>query len=143
MAARDHLRLGPDGKYIWIENPEEEVQASAAGSPSAEGGAVSAAHEDTDADASADTDGPQRRDPRILTTISSSMSGPGIGDDVAAKRANLINAQGEPQVGRRESPEPYDPRPTRIMYAKGLLAGLIVILIACAIVVFVGAQMTI
>ena len=78
----------------------------------------------------------------IPNGISSSMSGPGIGDDVALKRAHLIDpeAQGVPQAGRRPSPEPYDPRPMRLMYAKGLLAGAVVVVIALVFLIVAGSM---
>ena len=136
MSARDHLRLGPDGKYIWVENPEGE---------DVEGG--------TSDKSSSDAFSQDRNQPRQpqygegrgqnLTTISSSMSGPGIGDDVASKRASLIHAQGKPQIGRRESPEPYDPWPKRKMYIKGGAAVILVIAIVIAIAVFLGTDYTI
>lgn len=78
----------------------------------------------------------------IPNSISSSISGPGIGDDVGAKRANLLSpeAKGEPQLGRRPSPEPYDPWPTRIMYAKGLAAGAVVLIIVLVILIVAGSM---
>ena len=123
MSARDHLRLGPDGKYIWVENPDDVQDGLGS-------------EEIVDEEESVHLH-------QNLKTISSSISGPGIGDDVAAKRASLIHAQGKPQIGRRESPEPYDPRPTRIMYAKGIIAGLIVVLAVIAIIVFLGTDYSI
>ena len=134
MSARDHLRLGPDGKYVWVDDPD--------GTPEGEDmpteGLEPVANED---DAIHDNRSEFLK--QNLSTISSSLSGPGIGEDVAAKRANLVNAQGKPQVGRREPPEPYDPKPTRIMYAKGLLAGLVVVLVVIAIIVFLGMDYSI
>lgn len=78
----------------------------------------------------------------IPNGISSSMSGPGIGDDVALKRAHLLDpeARSEPQMGRREAPEPYDPRPMRIMYAKGLLAGAVVAVIVLVFLIVAGSM---
>lgn len=136
MVKKGQLKLGPDGQYRMVEEDTEQfdTHVDAAEHPeNAESGA-------DDHATSSDT---QPRSRRPLTTISSSISGSRVGDDVAAKRANLLHAQGKPQVGRRESPEPYDPRPTRLMYAKGLLAGLIVVLVVCAIVVFAGMGSTI
>lgn len=85
---------------------------------------------------------PIQKERHIASNIASNMSGPGIGDLVAEKRANLLHAQGEPQIGRREPPEPYDPRPRRIMYAKGLIAGALVVLIVVAIVLILGSGAT-
>lgn len=84
---------------------------------------------------------PQANPKPIPNGISSSMSGPGIGDDVALKRANLLNdaAHGDPKLGRRPSPEPYDPRPTRLMYAKGMLAGAVVIVIVLVFLIVAGS----
>lgn len=78
----------------------------------------------------------------IPNGISSSISGPGIGDDVALKRAHLMDAaaQADPHLGRRPSPEPYDPWPTRWMYIKGMLAGAVVIVIVFVILIVVGGM---
>lgn len=71
--------------------------------------------------------------------ISSNMAKPNrAGDMVEAKRMNLLHAQGEPQIGRRETPV-VDPWPKRMMYIKGILAGLAVI-IAVAVVIMVVAS---
>ncbi len=90
-----------------------------------------------------DVDGvPKER--HIASNISSSASKQTwVGDVVAERRASLLDAQGEPKVGRRPSPEPYDPRPRRIMYLKGILAGLAVVIIVLAIVFILGANATI
>lgn len=76
----------------------------------------------------------------IPNGISSSMSGPGIGDDVAMKRAHLMNpaARGEPKSGRRPTPDPYDPWPTRWMYIRGMLLGALVIVIVFVILIVAG-----
>ncbi len=90
----------------------------------------------------ASSEAPQAMPKPIPNGISSSMSGPGIGDDVALKRAHLIDpeAKGVPQAGRRPSPEPYDPRPMRLMYAKGLLAGAVVVVIALVFLIVAGSM---
>ena len=185
MSARDHLKLGPDGKYVWENDPEsdelqKQIQARAEAQLKAHAKAKSAAatdsgkkphdaskakhqsspsgrscekaHPDKEGRQSSlkSASGPfdddaaaQANNHLNLTTISSSMSGPGVGDDVAAKRASLLYADRKTQVGRRESPEPYDPRPTRMMYAKGILAGLIVVIVVVAIVIFLGLDYSI
>lgn len=76
----------------------------------------------------------------IPNGISSSMSGPGIGDDVAMKRAHLMNpaARGELKSGRRPTPDPYDPWPTRWMYIRGMLLGALVIVIVFVILIVAG-----
>ena len=78
----------------------------------------------------------------IPNGISSSMSGPGIGDDVAMKRAHLMSAaaRGELKAGRRPTPEPYDPWPTRWMYIRGMLLGALVIVIVFVILIVAGAM---
>lgn len=130
MGAQDRIRLGADGVYRLVgeEAAIEDASGSVgdAGSDDCFGGVKRSA-------------GSMAHDPKILTTISSSMSGPGIGDEVAARRASLLYAKGEPKVGRRESPEPYDPRPKRIMYAKGIAAGLAVVVLVAAVVVILGS----
>ena len=143
MSARDHLRLGPDGKYVWVENPEESDSPDASSADVA-----SEAQTQEGSSVSDPAQGAVRMQAgegrgQNLTNISSSMSGPGIGDDVAAKRASLLHAQGKPQIGRRESPEPYDPWPKRKMYIKGAVGVVIVILIVIAIVLFLGTDYTI
>lgn len=65
----------------------------------------------------------------ITNHISSSLSGPGIGDLVAAKKANLIHAQSEPARGRRETPV-HDPWPRRKLFIRGILLGLLVVVVA-------------
>lgn len=71
--------------------------------------------------------------------LSSNMAKPNrAGDMVEAKRMNLLHAQGEPQVGRRETPE-VDPWPKRMMYIKGILAGLAVVIVVIAIIMVVSA----
>ncbi len=79
------------------------------------------------------------RERHVSGSISSSVSGSRVGDLVAAKRANLIHAQGEPRIGRREPPEPYDPRPKRIMYAKGIAAGAVVLVVVIVIVMVLAS----
>lgn len=76
----------------------------------------------------------------IPNGISSSMSGPGIGDDVAMKRAHLMSpaARGELKSGRRPTPDPYDPWPTRWMYIRGMLLGALVIVIVFVILIVAG-----
>lgn len=76
----------------------------------------------------------------IPNGISSSMSGPGIGDDVAMKRAHLMSAaaRGELQSGRRPTPDPYDPWPRRWMYVRGMLLGAVVIAIVFVILIVAG-----
>lgn len=129
MGAQDRIKLGEDGIYRLVEEdasePDDAVEEDAAPS-AADSGDVAGA-------------GNVVHDPHVLTTISSSMSGPGIGDEVAARRASLLFAKGEPQIGRREAPEPYDPRPKRIMYAKGMAAGLIVVIAVVAMLVVIGS----
>lgn len=90
----------------------------------------------------------EHRDPvikkRVPNNISSSISGvDAIGDDVAEKRANLLGAQGSPQLGRRESPEPYDPWPKRKMYIQGMVFGAIVIICVLVTVIALGSGSTI
>lgn len=94
----------------------------------------------TDEKSTQDEAAPQAKPKPILNGISSSISGPGIGDDVALKRANLLDdaANADPKLGRRPSPEPYDPRPTRLMYAKGMLAGAAVIVIVLVFLIVAG-----
>lgn len=71
--------------------------------------------------------------------ISSNMAKPNrAGDMVEAKRRGLLHAQGEPQVGRRETPV-VDPWPKRKMYLRGILAGLAVIVAVAMIAAFVGS----
>lgn len=81
----------------------------------------------------------------IPNGISSSMSGPGIGDDVAMKRAHLMDpsARSEPQAGRRPTPDPYDPWPTRWMYIRGMLLGALVIVIVFVILIVAGTMTSI
>ena len=76
----------------------------------------------------------------IPNGISSSMSGPGIGDDVAMKRAHLMDpaARSDPQTGRRESPDPYNPWPQRWVYIRGMLLGALVIAIVFVILIVAG-----
>ena len=83
------------------------------------------------------------RAPKPLpNAISSSISGPGIGDDVAMKRAHLMEdaANATPQAGRRPSPEPYDPWPVRKMYIKGILSGAAVIVIVLIFLIVAGSM---
>lgn len=89
----------------------------------------------------AENDEPQAKPKPIMNGISSSISGPGVGDEVAMKRANLLNdaAHGDPKLGRRPAPEPYDPRPRRIMYLKGILAGAVVIVLALVFLIVAGS----
>ena len=54
--------------------------------------------------------------------------------DVQGKRAQLVNAERNLQVGRREAPEPYDPRPKRMMYARGIALGAVVVVAAVALI---------
>ncbi len=55
--------------------------------------------------------------------------------DVQDKRAGLLNAERKVAIGRRESPEPYDPRPKRMMYLRGLLLGAAVVVIALVLII--------
>lgn len=81
---------------------------------------------------------------RVPNNISSSISGvDAVGDDVAEKRANLLGAQSAPQLGRRESPEPYDPWPRRKMYIQGMVFGAIVIICVLVVIVVLGSGSTI
>lgn len=63
------------------------------------------------------------------------------GDMVEAKRLGLLHAQGEPQVGRRETPK-VDPWPKRMMYIKGILAGLIVVVAVVAVIMVLASGST-
>lgn len=84
----------------------------------------------------------EKRTPRVPYAggaISSNMAKPNrAGDMVESKRMGLLHAQGEPKVGRRETPE-TDPWPKRKMYIKGILAGLAVV-VAVVVVIMVVAS---
>lgn len=54
--------------------------------------------------------------------------------DVQDKRAQLVSAERHLQVGRREAPEPYDPRPKRMMYLRGIILGAIVVVAVLALI---------
>lgn len=165
MGAQDRIRLGEDGIYRLVEEEPaakasgeaggdaerlqvaaDEAALSSAGfaepaiaeAGSGAAGAVPAGEGGAAGKAAGGVVGAVH-DPRIPTTISSSMSGPGVGDEVAARRASLLYAKGEPRLGRREAPEPYDPRPKRIMYAKGIAAGLVVTVLVVALVIVLGS----
>ncbi len=85
---------------------------------------------------------PTKKQRHIASNFSSSLSGSRVGDGVAERRANLLHAQGEPRIGRREPAPPPDPRPQRILYFKGILAGAAVIAIVIIILVAIGANTT-
>lgn len=53
---------------------------------------------------------------------------------VEERRANLASAMGAPQRGRRPKPAPYDPRPRRILYARGIALGLLTLLVVVVII---------
>lgn len=134
MEQKTRVILGEDGKYR-IANSTDELESDG----------FSARKSSESSECNQPRNGSEtRRDqapaPVTLTSVSPSSTGACINDDVAAKRANLVNAKGQPYKGRRESPEPYDPRPKRIMYVKGILAGLVVVVIACCMVVFLGGN---
>lgn len=135
MNASNKVVLGDDGKYYLREEIEVIDTTSAETAETAESTAETA--ERTESTESTESTEPNNS--HITNTISSAMSGPGIGDEVAVRRASLLHSKGEPQLGRRESPEPYDPRPTQMMYLKGALAALAVVIIVVALVVYLGA----
>lgn len=58
--------------------------------------------------------------------------------DVQDKRSNLLNSDRNLQVGRREKPKPYDPRPQRLVYARGLILGAVVVIVALALIMAVA-----
>lgn len=74
----------------------------------------------------------------IASNFSSSLSGSRVGDGVAERRANLLHAQGEPKIGRREPAKGIDPWPKRIMFIKGILAGAAVVAVAIIILIVIG-----
>lgn len=59
---------------------------------------------------------------------------------VSERRLNLTSAMGSPQVGRRPKPEPYDPRPRRILYARGIALGMLVVIAVIIIILIIGSQ---
>lgn len=54
--------------------------------------------------------------------------------DPDVRKKSLLGSMSEPALGRRESPEPYDPWPRRKLYIRGLLLGALVI---AALVLFI------
>ncbi len=70
-----------------------------------------------------------KRERHVASNISSNMAGPSRAGDIAAdKRMNLLHAQGEPRVGRREDdPEPEAPWYKRKEFFLGTFLGLVVV----------------
>ncbi len=60
--------------------------------------------------------------------------------DNTHKHDALLSAAGTPQVGRREAPQPEDPKQRRILYVRGLILGAVVIAATLIIVAVVGAN---
>lgn len=56
------------------------------------------------------------------------------------KRNALISGAGDPEVGRREAPEPEHPKRQRMVYVRGLILGAVVVAAALIIVAVVGAN---
>ena len=68
---------------------------------------------------------------------------PTVGDDNRFSNSklnpgNLSQAMGKPQIGRRDDPEPEDPRIRRRNIAIGLLLGAVVVAIFFVIMVVLG-----
>ena len=80
-----------------------------------------------------------KRESHVANNISSSISGPNrAGDIVAGKRMNLLHAQGEPQIGRREEPAPEAPWYKRKEFFLGVGLGALVVIIFIVIIVVLG-----